>query len=38
VNGTPRFFINNRRYDEPPDYKPLVATIAAQLEDAPMPA
>jgi protein-disulfide isomerase len=38
VNGTPTFFINNRRYDEPPDYEPVVATIAAQLEDAPMPA
>jgi protein-disulfide isomerase len=38
VNGTPTFFINNRRYDEPPDYEPLVATIAAQLEYASMPA
>jgi protein-disulfide isomerase len=23
VNGTPTFFINNRRYDGPPDYEPL---------------
>jgi protein-disulfide isomerase len=38
VNGTPTFFINNRRYDGPPDYEPLVATIAAQLEYASMPA
>ena len=38
VNGTPTFFINNRRYDGPPDYEPMVATIAAQLEYAPMPA
>jgi protein-disulfide isomerase len=38
VNGTPTFFINNRRYDGPPDYEPLVATIAAQLESASMPA
>jgi protein-disulfide isomerase len=38
VNGTPTFFINNRRYGGPPDYEPLVATIAAQLESASMPA
>ena len=38
VNGTPTFFIDNRRYDGPVEFEPMVATIAAQLEYALTPA
>jgi hypothetical protein len=38
VNGTPTFFIDNRRYEGPPTYEALVANIAAQLEYSMMPA
>jgi protein-disulfide isomerase len=38
VNGTPTFFIGNRRYDGPVEFEPMVATIAAQLEYAMTPA
>jgi protein-disulfide isomerase len=38
VNGTPTFFINNRRYDGAPTYEAMVTTVAAQLEYARMPA
>jgi protein-disulfide isomerase len=37
VNGTPTFFINNLRYDGPPSYEALVASIALQLEYALTP-
>ena len=34
VNGTPTFFINDRRYDGPADFESMVAAIAAQPEYA----
>jgi Thioredoxin len=38
VNGTPTFFINNRRYDGPVSHEALVAVISAQFDHAPAPA
>jgi protein-disulfide isomerase len=38
VNGMPSFFINNLRYDGPPNYEALVAAMAARLEYTVTPA
>jgi protein-disulfide isomerase len=32
VNGTPTFFINGSRYDDPPDYNSLLAALESALE------
>ncbi len=33
VNGTPTFFINGIRYDGPPDYRSLLATLEEQMAE-----